>query len=51
MSLLIPRANFAARALPAVLALALSACASTASHLGREAEYRQDYDRAVVVYT
>ncbi len=52
MSLLIPRANFAARALPAVLALALSACAaSTASHLGREAEYRQDYDRAVVEYT
>ena len=52
MSLLIPRANFAARALPVVLALALSACAaSTASHLGREAEYRQDYDRAVVEYT
>jgi general secretion pathway protein D len=51
MSLLIPRADFAARALPVVLALALSACASTASHLGREAEYLQDYDRAVVEYT
>src|SRR6478735_1468297 len=51
MLLLIPRANFAARALPVVLALALSACASTASHLGREAEYNQDYDRAVVEYT
>jgi Flp pilus assembly protein TadD len=51
MSLLIPRADFAVRALPVVLALALSACASTATHLGRDAEYNQDYDRAVVEYT
>jgi len=52
MSLLIPRANFAARALPVLLTLALSACASSSAfHLGREAEYRQDYDRAVVEYT
>ena len=53
MSSLIPRANkLAALALPVALAAALSACAtSTASHLAREAEYRQDYDRAVVEYT
>jgi general secretion pathway protein D len=52
MSLLIPRANTVFRALPVALAIALSGCAtSSPSHLGREAEFNQDYDRAVVEYT
>jgi general secretion pathway protein D len=52
MSSLIPRAKLHALALPVALAVALSACAtSNATHLAREAEYRQDYDRAVVEYT
>jgi general secretion pathway protein D len=40
------------RALPVALALVMAGCAaSTASRLGRDAEYRQDYDRAVAEYT
>ena len=40
------------RALPVVLALALAGCAaSTATHQGHDAEYRQDYDLAVAEYT
>ncbi len=51
MSSLIPRAKLVALALPVALAALLSACATSTSHLAREAEYRQDYDRAVVEYT
>src|SRR4029077_12925644 len=37
---------------PVALAVALSACAgSTSLHLAHDAEFRQDYDRAVVEYT
>ena len=52
MSSLIPRARFILRAAPVALAVALSACAgSTSLHLAHDAEFRQDYDRAVVEYT
>ena len=52
MSSLIPRAKVVSRALPLALAVALSGCAaSSALHMGQEAEYQQDYDRAVVEYT
>ena len=52
MSSLIPRARFILRFAPVALAVALSACAgSTSLHLAHDAEFRQDYDRAVVEYT
>jgi general secretion pathway protein D len=52
MSSLIPRAKFILRTAPLALAVMLSACASSTSlHLAHDAEFRQDYDRAVVEYT
>jgi general secretion pathway protein D len=56
MSSLIHRADTAIGVLTLSMALALAlatagCAASTASRLGRDAEYRQDYDRAVVEYT
>jgi general secretion pathway protein D len=52
MSSLIRRADTVSGALAVALAIGLSACAaSTASHLAQDAEYHQDYDRAVVEYT
>jgi general secretion pathway protein D len=52
MSSLMIRANTTFLAVPIALALAMAGCAaSTASRLGHDAEYRQDYDRAVVEYT
>jgi general secretion pathway protein D len=52
MSSLIPRASSIFRAAPVALAVLLSACAgSSALHLAHDAEFRQDYDRAVVEYT
>jgi general secretion pathway protein D len=52
MSSLMLHAKTAFRAIPVVLALALTGCAaSTATRLGHDAEYRQDYDRAVAEYT
>jgi general secretion pathway protein D len=52
MSSLMCRANTVFRAVPVALALAVAGCAaSTASRLGHDAEYHQDYDRAVVEYT
>jgi general secretion pathway protein D len=52
MSLQMLHVKTAFRAVPVVLALALAGCAaSTATRLGHDAEYRQDYDRAVAEYT
>jgi general secretion pathway protein D len=52
MSLLIRRARIFRRWWLAALAIGLSACASSSSlHLAHEAEFQQDYDRAVVEYT
>jgi general secretion pathway protein D len=51
MSSPIPHARAARQAVICALALAVSACATTSAHLAHEAEYRQDYDRAVVEYT
>jgi general secretion pathway protein D len=52
MSSLIPRVSSLLRAAPIALTVALSACAtSTSLHLAHDAEFRQDYDRAVVEYT
>src|ERR1051325_1534580 len=47
-----PRAKFVLIAAALLLAIAGIGCASTAAtRHGRDAEYRQDYDRAVVEYT
>ncbi|HXD73792.1 MAG TPA: secretin N-terminal domain-containing protein [Vicinamibacterales bacterium] len=47
-----PRINAALTAAALLLALVVAGCAAaTASRAGREAEFRQDYDRAVIEYT
>jgi general secretion pathway protein D len=52
MSSLIPRVKHIVSALPVVLAVAVSACATSSPlHLAKEAEFSQDYDRAVMEYT
>src|SRR3954469_21735178 len=51
MSSMTHRAKTALAATALLFAVAAAGCAASASRLGRDAEFRQDYDRAVVEYT